>query len=50
VLDIINHTLGGVGVNNGYISHGQFSSHKAFFEIELGLLNFSNVNKKMYNQ
>ena len=50
MLDIINPTLKGIGVSNGYISYGQSSSHKASFEIELGSLDFSNVNKKMYNQ
>ena len=39
-LDIINPILERVGVNNGYISYEQSSSHKASFEIELGLLDF----------
>ncbi len=40
VLDIINPILKRDGVSNGYISHEQSSSHKASFEIELGLLDF----------
>ena len=43
MLEIItyNPTLERVGASNRYISHGQSSSHKASFEIELGLLDFN---------
>jgi hypothetical protein len=47
VLEIIpyNPILERVGVSNKYISHGQFSSHKASFEIEFGPLDFNILNK-----
>jgi hypothetical protein len=37
-----NLTLERVGANNRYLSHGQSSSLKAFFDIELGPLNLNN--------
>jgi hypothetical protein len=45
LLEIItyNLTLERVGASNRYISHGQSSSLKAFFEIELGPLDFNMV-------
>ena len=44
MLEIItyNPTLERVGASNRYISHGQSSSYKASFEIELGPLDFNN--------
>jgi hypothetical protein len=47
VLEIItyNPTLERVRVSNKYISHGQSSSHKASFEIELGPLDFNMVSE-----
>ena len=48
MLEIISHntTLERVGISNRYINYEQFSSHNAFFEIELGPLDF---NKVMWN-
>ena len=50
MLEIItyNPTLERVGVSNRYISHGQSSSLKASFEIELGALDFNMVSELGY--
>ena len=47
MLEIItyNPTLERVGMSNRYISHGQSSSLKTFFEIELGPLDFNMVSE-----
>jgi hypothetical protein len=50
MLEIItyNPTLERVGASNRYISHGQSSSLKASFEIELGPLDFNRLIDYMY--
>jgi hypothetical protein len=50
MLEIItyNPTLERVGASNRYISHGQSSSLKASFEIELGPLDFNMVSEQGY--
>ena len=51
LLEIItyNPTLERVGASNRYISHGQSSSLKTSFEIELGSLDFNMVSELGYS-